>query len=319
LENLKSDLVNSAIVSATGAHWEEATSDVWNWNTDTRSTAIILDTFAQLWPEAGITPNAVRWLMVAREGSGWETRQETVWSLLALTHWMEVTGELDAAYQWSFSLNGIEEGTGTVRASNVTVSETFRYQVADLLDNEVNRLIFGRSDGSGRLYYAAHLTAYLPVEAVEPLSRGIIVSRRFLDAAGNPIVEGNLGDLVTVEITVVAPNDLYYLTVEDFYPAGAEAVDTSLLTERTDVEGPRFSPDDPLAFGWGWWWFSRTVFRDEKAVLYADYVPRGTYQYTYQLRLGLPGVFQVIPPVAFETYFPEVYGRGAGSIFTIAP
>jgi hypothetical protein len=31
------------------------------------------------------------------------------------------------------------------------------------------------------------------------------------------------------------------------------------------------------------------------------------------------GVFQVIPPTAQEFYFPEVYGRGDGSIFTVKP
>ena len=35
----------AAILSATGAHWEETAVDYWNMNTDTRSTAVVLDTF----------------------------------------------------------------------------------------------------------------------------------------------------------------------------------------------------------------------------------------------------------------------------------
>ena len=39
VDNIQSDLANAAILSATGAHWEEDSNDVWNWNTDPRTTA----------------------------------------------------------------------------------------------------------------------------------------------------------------------------------------------------------------------------------------------------------------------------------------
>src|SRR5262249_5544560 len=45
---LLSDFQNKAIVSATGTHWEEDYWDWWNWGSDTRSTAIILDTLVKL-------------------------------------------------------------------------------------------------------------------------------------------------------------------------------------------------------------------------------------------------------------------------------
>ncbi len=319
LETLKSDLVNAAILSASGAHWEEASDDRWNWNTDTRSTAIILDTFARLWPESELAPNITRWLMVARQGSHWETTQETVWALIGLTDWMAATGELDANYTWRFEFNGQTYAEGTVTPETVRQSQVITIDVAQLLRGVVNRFTFIRGEGAGRLYYTAHLTAYLPVEEIDALSRGVIVSRRYLDAQGNPVTEGRVGDVITVEVTIVAPRDLYYVVVEDPFPAGAEAVDVSLLTESVLGEPPVIRPDDPLAKGWGWWWFSQTDLRDEKAVLFADMLPRGTYQYTYQIRLGTVGRFRVIPTVAREFYFPEVYGRGEGMLFTVLP
>jgi uncharacterized protein YfaS (alpha-2-macroglobulin family) len=57
--------------------------------------------------------------------------------------------------------------------------------------------------------------------------------------------------------------------------------------------------------------------RDEKAVLFATYLPRGTYEYTYLVRASLPGEFQAIPTHAYEMYFPEVFGRSDGGVFTI--
>ena len=319
LADLQSDLGNRAIMSATGAHWEEESDDSWNWNTDTRSTAIILDTFARLWPEHELAPNAVRWLMTARQGEHWQTTQETAWALIALTDWMTATRELEADYRWEVEFNGQLRARGQASRETVRESETFIVDVSEMLHDVVNRLSFERTAGPGRLYYTAHLSAYLPVEEVEPLSRGVIVSRRYLDANGQPVTEGRAGDILTVELTIVAPYDLYYVVVEDPYPAGAEAVDVGLLTESVLGERPTLQPDDPLAQGWGWWWFSETDLRDERAVLFADYLPAGTYQYTYQLRLGVVGRFRVIPPTAREFYAPEVYGRGAGMLFTVLP
>jgi len=51
--------------------------------------------------------------------------------------------------------------------------------------------------------------------------------------------------------------------------------------------------------------------------LFADYLQRGTYEYTYQVRCTTPGQFQVMPAVAYEMYAADVFGRTAGGTFTI--
>ena len=70
----------------------------------------------------------------------------------------------------------------------------------------------------------------------------------------------------------------------------------------------------------GWWWRwtpSHSEFRDEKVVLFADYLAAGTYEYTYLMRASLPGQFQTLPATAYEMYFPETGGRSAGEMFEI--
>ncbi|MDY0020238.1 MAG: hypothetical protein RBT47_09570, partial [Anaerolineae bacterium] len=131
-------------------------------------------------------------------------------------------------------------------------------------------------------------------------------------------------DVVRVKLTLVAPTDLYYVVVEDPLPAGFEAVDVSLKT--TSVVGQRpglrnlTAEEENEWFhwqGWGWWWFSHAEMRDEKVALFASYLPRGTYEYTYMMRASVPGEFQVMPATASEMYFPEVFGRSDGSVFTV--
>ncbi len=322
LDTLQSGLVNNAIFSATGAHWEEDAREGINWNSDTRSTAIILHTFARIWPETNLLPSVVRWLMIAREADHWETTQETAWSVMALAEYMIASGELSPDFAWNAEFNGEEVASGRANAGTLGEASVTTIPREDIADYAVNRLLIAREGGDGQLYYTAHLRAYLPIELVEPASRGIIVSRRYLDADGNPITEARAGDVITVEVTITAPGALNYLVVEDPIPAGAEGIDTGLATESilSDEAGITSEAEDaPLSRGWRWYWYSNVDFLDEKVVLYADFLSAGTYQFTYQLRLSLPGTYRVIPTTAMEFYMPEVYGRGQGALFTILP
>ena len=325
LETLTSDLVNAAIFSATGAHWEEASADWWAMNTDTRSTAIILDALVQLDPDNPLLANIVRWLMVARRDGIWETTQETAWALIALTDWMVATGELRGSFALSASLNRDLLHEGRATPETIRESTLLTVRAAEMLTDEMNRLTISRGPGEGRLYYSAHLSVHLPVEDVEPLDRGIIVYRQYLpadDASSTADVgTAQIGESIRVRLTIIAPHDLYYAVVEDPIPAGCEAIDTSLDTASLFDEDPglfRETESSWRSFYWWWWrWYSRTEMRDEKVVLFADYLSAGTYTYEYSLRAVQPGEYRVLPTSAYEFYFPEVFGRSDGRLFTV--
>ncbi len=327
VQTLLADLNNAAILSATGAHWEETDYDWWAMNTDTRSTAVVLDALTRLDPENQLIPNVVRWLMVARQEGIWETTQETAWALIALTDWMAYTGELAADYDWAVWLNDAEWSSGRATADNVDQPIIVTQALAELLREQGNQLVIGRGEGPGRLYYTAHLRAFLPVEDVEAANRGIIVYRQYTmadceDGVQCPAMqEARVGDEIHVKLTIIAPNSLYYLVVEDPLPAGGEAIDPTLATTSLLAESPSLRSVPGEDYGWGWWWwnwYSHSELRDEKVVLFADYVAAGTYEYTYTFRATLPGEFHVMPAFASEFYFPEVFGRTEGSLFTIA-
>jgi uncharacterized protein YfaS (alpha-2-macroglobulin family) len=282
--------------------------------------------------------------MVARKDGAhqgaWETTQETAWAILALTDWMVATGELEGAYDWHVVVNGEELGEGSVDHDNADathpIDETTKLQieVAKLLADEANRVVVerwageGRDEGTGRLYYSMYLRYFKPVEEVTALNRGIIVSRKYTladcdaeEEVCRAIDEARVGDVIQVKLTLIAPNSLHYVVVEDPFPAGAEGVDQSLKTTSVVGEQPRLTRTDrrnPWGGGYGWWWFSHTEMRDEKTVLFATYLPRGTYEYTYLIRASLPGEYGVIPAHAYEMYFPEVFGRSDGGVFAIA-
>ena len=78
-----------------------------------------------------------------------------------------------------------------------------------------------------------------------------------------------------------------------------------------------FDYESMLSGGWGWWYFDHIELRDERVVISGDYLPAGTYMYTYLVRASTPGIYSSIPPSAQEFYFPEVFGRGKGGIFEV--
>jgi uncharacterized protein YfaS (alpha-2-macroglobulin family) len=328
IDAILSDLASRATLSATGAHWEEVgTPDYWTMNTDVRTTAVVLDLFARFGSTEGITPNAVRWLMNVRKDGHWETTQETAWSLIALTDWMLATGELEGDYSWLVRLNDEELGRGTVNRANLDDPVVLKAEVARLLLDQANRLSIERSTtegqtGLGRLYYTTHLQYYLSVESIQPRDRGIVIARRYTlaDDPRKPITQARVGDVIQVELTIVASNDLHYLVVEDPLPAGAEAIDISLRTTSQIYQGPQMeevSGEEAQSWWWDRWVPTHTELRDEKVVLFVTWLPKGTYQYTYQMRAGIPGRYLTMPATAYQMYFPEVWGRGAGGVFTI--
>ncbi|NLE45731.1 MAG: alpha-2-macroglobulin [Chloroflexi bacterium] len=326
IATLLSDLQNAAILSATGTHWEEQDHDRWAMNTDTRSTAVILDAMIRLDPDNALNPSIVRWLMTARRDGIWETTQETAWAIIALTDWMVTTGELHGDYDFSVWLDQQRLAEGRALPDTIDQPVQVSVPISDLRRQISNPLLIERGPGNGSLYYTAHLKVYLPVEDVDPLHRGIIVSREYhaSDCAGEHLCpdvdEASIGDAIQVKLTIIAPHDLYYVVVEDPLPAGAEAIDASLATVSLLEQEPALYRDR-TAEEWGrydWWrWYNRSELRDDRVVLFADYLPAGTYEYVYAFRATQTGQYQVLPAFAQEFYFPEVFGRSNGRQFTI--
>ncbi|MCB9437816.1 MAG: Ig-like domain-containing protein [Anaerolineales bacterium] len=323
IDTLISDFVTRATLSATGAHWEDR-PDRYNWTTNTRTTALITMAMTQHDYTNALIPSAIRWMMVARKADAWETTQETAWAVMTLTEWMVASQELEADYEFNVRLNGdllaIEDNTATT--DNVKESEVLRIAINELLMDQANRLTMIKGEGTGNLYYTAHVTSFQYVPDVEPVSRGIIISRQYHmagDPDKTPITQANVGDEIVVTLTIIAPRNLHYVVIEDPIPAGTEAINRNLLTTSQIGQRPTLNRDDPFGRGWGWWWFSRTEMRDEKLVMYSTYLPRGTYTYVYSIRASFEGEYNVIPTTGQEFYFPEVYGRGAGNLFIVNP
>ncbi len=330
-QTLQGELTAAAIQSATGTHWEETTNDYYTMNTNTRTTALVIMALARTGAGANtspLLPNAVRWLMVARRQGHWETTQETAWSVLGLTEYMQSTGELQGNYSYQVQFNGKSIGNGQVNKSNVDQAQELKVAIKDMLTTAANELVITRGAGDGRLYYSAYLNYYLPVENLPALNKGIIVARQYeavnpqtLKPTGTIINSAKVGDYVQVTLTIIAPNDLHYLVLEDPLPAGFEAVDTTLKTSSAAAQGPQLEKQAPAGYErWFhpyWYYWANSEVRDDRVAAFATYLGRGTYEYTYMMRASVTGEFRALPAQAWEMYFPDVFGRSTGTTVTV--
>ena len=312
-DELVSDLLTSATLTSTGAQWDEARPDWLNWDSDTRSTALALLALTTARPENDLLPNAARWLITARRGDGWETTQETVWALQALiAYGREVEGGA-GEFPYEVTFNGDVVLTPE--------EEQAAIPVGDFAVGALNRLTFTRGGDAGLLYYTSFLNLRLPAEDITALNRGVSVRRDYYIETNTEttITSAQVGDTITVRLTITVPQDIYFFVLDDPLPAGVEPLDPNLLITSQGVDDPALRPlnqDDPFWF-WNWFVFNRTELRDSRAVLYADFLASGTYVYSYQVRAVTPGVYQVMPAQGFAQYQPDVFGRTAGDIFTV--
>jgi len=138
-----------------------------------------------------------------------------------------------------------------------------------------------------------------------------------MDDSKKAITEIERGDLVRVRLTMVVPAGLALCGGRRPTARRLEAVDASITTDMTVPA--KYTLQDYAERGWGWWYFDHTELRDQKVVLSTDYLPAGTYVFTYLARASSVGTFKVIPPTASEFLFLGCGGRGAGSVFVVKP
>jgi uncharacterized protein YfaS (alpha-2-macroglobulin family) len=334
--SVASVLDGAAVVSATGAHWESGGWDYWAGGT-IETTTQALAALLELRPHDPFVPATVRWLMFARQDSAWDCPHDTAQAIATLAAYARAAREGHAEYSYRVAVNGAT-GRGRTALQTRAVGmalhghygprdqravATLQVPVSKLNRARPNMLTIGREApngtyGPGPLYYLARLHYYLNARDIAPRSEGVTVSRRYLDLHGRQITSAPAGSAIKVELTIHTDATLFYLDVEDPIPAGCEPIDESLNTSQQGLVKP------PT-----WWWpfnakvqdlsffLSHSDLRDDRVSLYAYFLPPGTYHYSYLATATVAGRYSVAPTHVVETFFPEVFGRGAGQDFVV--
>ena len=336
------ELMSSAILRAADAHWEEPVADDGTMSSDPRTTALALQALVRADPTNFLVPNAVRYLMGLRAAHAGarlyaSSTQETAVTLMALAEYLAQSGELQADYRYRVALDEKTLREGVVNRDTLADPIDIVIALADLaaeggqratsdgtttaIGDRSSALVIQKS-GTGQLYYTLRMRYYQDAATVQPLDQGIGVQREYiavdsdtLTPTGELVSEAQLGGVVQVRLTLQVPEHVQYLAVEDMLPAGLEPLDTSLKTVSAAAAGPTLQ--DARAGQPDWWLFTQTEIHDNRVVLFATDLPKGTYHYTYLARATTAGTFQTLPALAYQMYAPEVFGRSAGTTFVV--
>jgi alpha-2-macroglobulin len=319
LDNLES----RAVVGPTSAHWPLVLSapnrwEPYHWQSMAsaeKNTGLALQTLARLRPDSELAPKAARWLLENRWGRGWRTTQATAYAVLGLTDYIVASGELESQYDWRVLYDDTEVAAGQVNRSNILNRlDPIVIDGADLSSGD--HVVTIEKSGQGTLYHTlfGQLALYHDgFAATSPAELGIAMGREYVPV--ERATGGNtwrVGDLINVKLTVRVEEDLWYVLVEDMLPAGLEALNEGLDTERS-----RTPKDENTR--WRWWGYERKEVHDEKVTFFATYLHAGEHVFEYAARAVTPGVFSARPGEAYAMYRPEAWGRTASARISISP
>jgi len=333
VRDLISNLETSAIMTASGAHWETPPENVFTTGSSIYTTSLVVYVLAQLDSANQVVFNAVRYLAAHRDVRGlWSRGHENAWALMALNEAMIGFGDFNADFKYHAMYNGGPLTSGEISGTDVLASTKAEVPLEDLSPTLPNLLTIQREEGLGRLYYRAVLNVNRPVEDVQPMDAGMRIDRVYVasDCEKNcpPLstLQLDSDQPITARLTLVLPHEAHFVTVEDFIPAGMEILNRSLKTSQQGIDATeevevqiQFDDSVPFAEGWGWWLFHEPQIRDDGILFTADSLPAGTYVLTYTLIPLQAGEYRVLPAHAWETFFPEVQGTSAGAVFEIKP
>jgi uncharacterized protein YfaS (alpha-2-macroglobulin family) len=319
--DLQRRMSNAILPEAATAHVEELSDPylLWFWNSNVRSTAIVLNSLVKANTlDAPFAP-LVRWMMQAREKGRWGNTQENALALEALIN-----------YYRRFEAT-VPEFTATVRLGDTTlVNERFsgRSAVSKTADVPMTKLLAGGQpveqpltfsrNGSGSLFYSARLRYAENRSFQQGLDQGIRVERSYAPYVETgtrpPTMTYKAGDLVRVTLTLDLTKERRFVAVTDPLPAGFEPVESWFATSAAALstaqdEQPEVSED------WFSWWqrggFDHVERHDDRVELFATGLSEGRHQFSYIVRATTAGSFRTAPARAEEMYEPEVFGRTA--------
>jgi hypothetical protein len=271
--------------------------------------------------------------VLGRAADGWHTSIDRALGILALTTYAIGTGELAGDYGYKVLIDDKEVLAGLVKKASTPTAAEKLVPLATFTPGKTSLLAVTRDYGRpGRLYYTLDLKYATPAKDIDALNRGFAISHEYssLDDPSSKIASVKVGETVRVKVTVMVPADRSYVVIEDLLPAGLEAVDARLKNVdpalKAKLDGERVAAFQKQTGGymapWFRWYYSpwqQVDLRDDRAVLYAQRLAKGVYEYVYYARATTPGDFFVAPAHAEETYFPEVFGRSDSGRFRVVP
>ncbi len=287
--------------------------DEWWWlmqNADVNAARLLLAVL----DEPGWQPDLGRLAsgLVGRQTRGvWSTTTANLWAGLALQRFsarfesapvqgktVASLGAAQASVDWS-QVKKVEATATPAIGAAVTPTSGWlnnRMQLPWPSSTDTLNVV---QDGSGQPWLTVQSLAAVP--RTQPLFAGYQIKKTL--TAIEPAVPGRYsrGDLLRVTLNVTASTDMTWVVVSDPIPAGASILGSGLGRDSL------IATQGETRTGNAWPAFEERSFEAYRS--YYRYLPKGTVQLQYTLRLNNVGNFAVPPTRVEALYAPEVFGE----------
>ena len=327
-EDLRRRIGNAILPEAATAHVEELDDPylLWFWNSNIRSTAIVLNSMVRASQADAPYPALVRWLLKARAKGRWSNTQENALALEALVSYYRKYESTVPNFTAAVSLGSApvasEKFSGrTTEAKSADVP--MQKLLASGKPGTEQPLTFTRT-GQGTLFYSARLRYAVDQLFQQGLDSGIRVTRTYAPYVENgtrpATLTYNAGDLVRVTLTLQLTKERRFVAVTDPLPAGFEPVESWFTTSARALARAQ-DTQEPQSASWYDWFdfdgFDHVERHDDRVELFATRLSEGRHTFSYIVRATTTGTFRTAPAHAEEMYEPEVFGRTATTMVEV--
>ncbi|MGH7914329.1 MAG: alpha-2-macroglobulin family protein, partial [Candidatus Binataceae bacterium] len=170
--------------------------------------------------------------------------------------------------------------------------------------------------GDGNPWVQIRTRAAIPLKS--PFSSGYRITRTLSAVDKNHSGGWRRGDIVRVHLKIEAQTDMTWVVVNDPLPAGASHLGTGMLRDSAiATAGENIAIGNVDANDYYRPDFIERPFDAFRA--YYQYIPKGTFEVEYTIRLNQAGVFQLPTTRVEALYEPEMMGELPNAPFEVAP
>ncbi len=326
--DLRRRIGNAILPEASTAHVEELADPylLWFWNSNLRSSAIVLNSMVKAGSADAPYRALVAWLLKARTNGRWGNTQENAIALESLVAYFRKFESIVPNFTAVAALGPTELASAEFRgrsteakASDVPMSRV----LASAPAGTEQPLTFTRT-GEGTLFYSARLRYAVDRLFQQGLDQGMRVERTYspyVENSTRPAVTSfKAGDLVRVTLTLQLTKERRFVAVTDPLPAGFEPVESWFASSAARLAEHQDSQPGVDSDGWEWWrrgGFDHIERHDDRVLLFATRLSEGRHVFSYIVRATTSGTFRTAPAHAEEMYEPEVFGRTATAVIEV--
>ncbi|MCK9393204.1 hypothetical protein M0Q03_00155 [bacterium] len=290
-----------------------------NYESDIIDTALYLRSNAIAKRDTKNNEEIINWLIGSRQKDGsWGSTQNTANVIDSFVEFLNWKKENNAEYSLTVKVNGNKFDEYSFNSLKVFDQINKTVDINELQGGKINSIEFDKSNHRSLFkdpfYYNIYLRCYSSFSA-ESKDEGFTIVRSLYSLNDNDgkkvIISAQTGDILRAHLKIVVPDERKSVLIEDFIPAGFEILDMDLITDQRSLRSIEKEVKNSYLYP------DYKEIKDDRAMIYKDYLEPGVYEFDYYIRATTRGNFLQLPSLIYERNNPKVFGQTSSSYFEV--